>query len=121
MFKLGAKDYSNRVLAGAYAVQSKDVYNTWTDCNYVEHRDKVRERIEGSFDVLFLTIEEYTAFMADLLLVKQSDTSYLVNIMDNAKNIERNAYVFLDMTPVRDRKPDWSDVMQAFTISVKER
>lgn len=40
MFKVGAGDYSNRVIAGSYNVNSQNVYKSWQDINGVEHREK---------------------------------------------------------------------------------
>lgn len=122
MFKLGNIDFSNRVIAGTYAVQNTDVYNSWTDCNYVEHRDKVRERMEGSFDVLFLTIEEFNDFMSALKSNKRTGVYYSnVTLKDNYSNTDNVIDAYITMTPIRDRKPDWTDYMQPFTVTVKER
>ncbi len=48
---IGTNDISNLIVDGTYKMDSKDVYESWLDGNYVEHRIITAQKVSGSFDV----------------------------------------------------------------------
>lgn len=121
MFKIGANDYSNRVIAGSYNVNKKDVFKSWNDINGTEHRDKIRERISGSFDMYFPNIEEYDQFNAVLEEAKQSDLSYKIAICENTSNQLVIIDAFLSFQLTRNRDGSWNDLYERFKVNIQER
>jgi hypothetical protein len=126
MFKVGTGntevDYSNRVIAGSYDVQTKPVYTTWYDGDGKEHRKLTRNtpRTEGSFDMWFKTIEEYNDFAAQVASERLSDLTNLISVRSNTTNQLVSSKFFVDFSPIRTRKGDWTDIMERFTVSIKE-
>ena len=120
MFSINGTDYSNRVVGAEYEVQTNDEYNTWTDANGHEHRSAYRQRISGKFKMLFLSIEEYEAFIETLELNKKADLTYEIEIYDNKKCSTQEITAFIDFTPTRYRAPNWDDMMEQIEVTIKE-
>ena len=125
MFKVGtgnsAVDYSNRVIAGSYDIQTKPVYTSWVDGNGVEHRQKIRNsRTEGSFDMFFKSMTEYDSFISQVSSSTLADLRVPCTVKSNTTNIEVTSYFFIDFSPVRNRDGAWKDYMERFTVTIKE-
>jgi len=126
MFKVGTGntevDYSNRVIAGSYDVQTKPIYTSWLDGDGKEHRKQTRStpKTEGSFDMWFKTIEEYNDFAAQVASERLPDLTNLISVRSNTTNQLVSSKFFVDFSPVRNRKGDWTDIMERFTVSIKE-
>lgn len=45
-------DYSDYIVASSYDVNSEDVYESWKDANFTEHRVTVAEKVKGKFKIL---------------------------------------------------------------------
>jgi hypothetical protein len=123
IFKVGNIDYSNRVIAGSYNVQSKPVYTSWNDADGVEHRRLARatKRTEGTFDMFFKSIDDYNAFVSQDDTVQLPDLTVPCTVKSNTTNAEVVSFFFVDFSPVRNRKGNWEDYMEKFTVSVKEK
>lgn len=125
-FKVGsgnsAIDYSNRVLAGSYNVQTKPKYKTWEDANGLEHRTVIRSAVvSGSFDMWFKTITEYNNFVTQVTSSRLTDLTVPCTIRSNTTDTEVSSYFYIDFSPVRNRTGKWTDIMERFTVSVKEK
>ena len=121
MFKVGNTDYSNHVISGTYQVQNVELYVAWTDGNYVEHRHKTREQMQGTFDVFFKTIDEYKAFCADVKANKKLDLSVPCVLFDNMTDTEKTCDCFVEFQPTRRRNDMWQDEIEVFEVKVKEK
>lgn len=126
MFKVGSGntevDYSSRVIAGSYDVQTKPIYTSWYDGDGKEHRKLTRNtpRTEGSFDMWFKTIEEYNDFAAQVEDSKLTNLTVLASVRSNTTDELVSGYFYIDFAPVRTRRGDWTDIMERFTVSIKE-
>lgn len=123
IFKIGtteAGDYSDRVIAGSYNVQTKPVYKSWTDANETEHRLPLRTRTEGTFDMFFRNISDYNVFTALVESTKASDLTVLCTVLNNNLNSTVSSNFYIDYAPVRDIKGNWEDYMQRFTVTIRE-
>lgn len=121
MLKIGTSDYSNRVIAGSYSINSKEVYKSWNDLNGVEHRDIIRYRTTGSFDMYFPTIAEYEAFNDVLEANRNQDMSVKMAVCDNRTNkvIVKDFYYSFQLT--RNRDGSWNDIYERFKVNIQER
>lgn len=122
IFMVGEIDYSNRVIAGSYSVHTKPLFKTWEDANYAEHRNVVRSAItSGSFDMWFKSMTEYNAFVAQVETVQAEDLTVPCTVLSNTTDTEVTSNYYLDFSPIRNRRGDWDDIMERFTVSVKEK
>lgn len=46
-------DITKYIIKDTYEVNSEPVFESWTDGNFHEHRIYIRDRVKGSFDVIF--------------------------------------------------------------------
>ena len=60
-----------------YKVDSVPVEHVWTDANHIDHTDELRRRVEGSFELAFLSDTDYNSF---LTLLNGSKSGNLLTI-----------------------------------------
>lgn len=104
-----------------YDVNLEDVFQEWTDGNWIQHRDIVRTRIQGTVTLGFKTPTDWNAFLA-LLNNNRTEAGYFpVSLWVN--NLGANATIdaFLDLAG----SGKWDLVNDRFwrviTVSVTER
>lgn len=125
IFKIGSEssgDYSNRVIAGSYNVNKYPLYGAvWDDSNGNKHKDKITDKVSGSFDMFFKDITDYNAFLSLISTSKLNDDSILCTVAVNNDTNTKTAMFFLEFAPTRNRKGDWSDYMDRFTVNITEQ
>ena len=62
-FKIGTNDFTGNMDYQNYSMNDVPVYQSWTDGNMIEHRNSVRTRIAGSFQLAFYNNADFTAFL----------------------------------------------------------
>lgn len=123
VFKLNNVDYSSHVVAEAYQVNRKDIYQEWTDGGQVKHRDIVAQKLQGTFQMFFKTESDLQTFLTALANCKTNDNTYPVKMKANNKTVaslQASRNVFLDFEPVRKRDASWTDVFEVFEVTVEE-
>lgn len=122
IFKIGSTgDYSNRVIAGTYNVQNKQVYKEFTDGNGRLRKIPLRNapKAVGTFDMFFKDMTEYDEFVSLIASLKANET-VLCTVAVNNENRTVTSNFYIDFEPIRDRKGDWSDYMHRFTVKIEE-
>lgn len=103
--QIGTTDITKYILSGTYEVNEENILKEWTDANQVVHRNIIRQKIKGSFQLKFHTEEEYSAFCE---LVRENRTSeyllpmtlYIVNA-DEEKEV--NVFYQYDAKLMKNR------------------
>lgn len=115
-------DFGGHVIAGTYAVQNNNIYAAWTDGNGSNHRQLKREKMQGSFDMFFRTMEEYETFMAAIKASQETNFNTYVSatLTDNLSNEDVESNYYFDYAPIRNRDADWRDYLEKFTVNVEE-
>lgn len=121
MFKVGQHDFSNHVIASKYKVHNVDVFSSWTDANYRKHCDKQREKVTGSFEMIFKTIEEYEEFAIAMRSNKTSSLSYNIVVADNINNEQKEIEAYVTWKPSRSMNDLLQDYFEKFTVTIEER
>ena len=67
------------IIKDTYKVNSEPVYESWTDGNFHEHRIYIRDRVKGSFDVIFFD-EDNGAYQDFLDLLESATTNRLLTM-----------------------------------------
>lgn len=78
-----------------HAVNRNDVYQSWTDGNWVERRERVRTRIEGETTVGFAAAADFEQFTRQLSAARQSGGYYAVTVYVNNTGEEALISAFL--------------------------
>ena len=123
IFKLNTVDYSSHVVAESYAVNFVDVYDEWTDGGQVKHKDVIRRKLSGTFQMYFKTTDSLQTFLTALANCKTTSTTYPVVLKannDTVASLQSSKNVFLDFVPVRKRDAKGSDVFDVFEVTVEE-
>lgn len=123
VFKVNNIDYSGHVIAGTYDVHEDSVYEEVRDGYGVRHRNKIRDEVTGSFDMLFRTLDEFKGFAKSVKNAKDKSTGavrLLVRI-NNAEDELREIDAFVKFYPKRNRNGKWKDYMERFTLELEER
>lgn len=77
-FQIGSTDLSPAADIQSYEMNSADVYETWTDANWLDHRVIVRQRISGKVKLGYSSGADFTALQTLLAAARQADGSYTV-------------------------------------------
>ncbi len=123
MLVINGVDYSAHVIGGAYKVVKKPVGVSWTDGFKTKRFSyQGRDRVEGSFDVFFRTIDEYNAFLSDLSAVYNLGFYTLTVKLNNIAppNDHATGRFTLDYEPVRNIDGKRDDYIQRFTVTIEE-
>lgn len=120
VFTINGTDYSGHVLAGTYSVNSAPVTADWTDANGVVHKQKIRDKVSGTFDMWFRTLTEYNAFLSVLETNTTSALKVPLTVSVNNKNTDHTGNFYVSHAPVRNRDGFWDDYMERFTLTIEE-
>lgn len=120
VFTVNNVDFSDHIIAGTYSVGDESIYTQWQDANGRNHRDEYRKQLKGSFDMFFSTVDEFEIFNNAYKAVR--DTSGLTNVLirNNSTNNLESKDVYLSFSPIRNRRDDWQDYYEQFTVNVLE-
>lgn len=113
---------SRHIPMGSYNVNVLEEFEEWTDSNYDIHRKLLRNRVEGTFDLLFKSIADYETFL-DVLALAKATTGQNYIEMDafcTNKGAIYNKKFYYEFAPKNDL-PNMADSKnEAFTVTIKE-
>lgn len=115
-------DLSKHVPMGTYNVNVLEEYEEWTDSNYDIHRKLLRDRIEGTFDLLFKNIADYEDFLTVLTKAKTTTGQNYIE-MDafcTNKGASYNKKFYYEFAPKNDLPSMADSKNEAFTVTIKE-
>lgn len=76
---VGNTNITKYIIKDTYEVNAEPVFQSWTDGNYREHRIYTRDRVKGSFDVIFFD-EDNGAYQDFLDLLDSATTNRLLTM-----------------------------------------
>ena len=122
LLTINGHDYTKNITVPSWAVSKLEVATTWTDGNYVTHRDVIRTRVTGQFTFKDRNGgSDYTAFLSDLAAVKQNTNAYTITVYCNNTETSETINAFLTWTPNSTRTGGGPIVMDAFIVNIEER
>jgi len=105
LVKIGITDITKHILSESYDVNAEDIFKEWTDANKVTHRNIIRQKISGSFELKFNTQEEYSAFCE--LIRKSRTAQYLLPmtlyVINEDKEKEVNVFYKYEPKLIKNR------------------
>ena len=96
-FQIGSTDLSAFADIQNFNINQDDVFQDWTDGNWIDHRDVVRQRITGSFQLGFKRSADWTAFLALIAAEKLTAGYFPVTVYVNNLGAPRTINAFLDL------------------------
>lgn len=94
--KIGTTDVSQYLDIQNYSMNADDVYETWTDGNWVDHRVVTRQRISGKVQAGFDSETNYASFLALLASEKDAESVYSVTAYVNNLGTAQTFSAFID-------------------------
>lgn len=97
LFKISTTDLTGWEKTPQHKVNREDVYTTWTDGNWTEHREIVRTKISGSVELGFKREADFTAFMSLLSTARDANGYYPITVWCSNTNTSETINAFLDV------------------------
>lgn len=116
-FKISSTDLTPKVNIQEFKVNSSDVYETWTDGNFITHREIVRTRISGTFDIGFDDRTDLNSFLTLLSNNRNANGYYPIQIYVNNLNTTESINAFVD--PEGEAKWDTNNGRQWLVLKLK--
>lgn len=78
-------------------VNREDVYEEWTDGNWISHRVIARTRVSGSVILSFSREADYASFMSLMSTARDANGYYPITVWCSNTNTTENINAFLDI------------------------
>lgn len=121
ILNINGVDYSGNVMVGSYSVNYQDVYSTWTDANGIDHRQIIRKKVSGSFDMMFRNKTSYDSFISHMEASKTAGGWIPCYLYVTNLNQQRSCKLYMSYEPCLDRQYNNSrNYVPAFTVTIEE-
>lgn len=116
LIQIGSTDLTAYADIQNFNINREDVYESWTDGNWIDHREIVRTRIRGTFQLGFKASAAWESFLA--LMSSEQDAAGFFPVTVYVQNTGSTETIdaFLDITGAA--KWDWVNDRFWRTISV---
>lgn len=121
LFKIGSTDLTAFEKTDKHNVNRADVYEEWTDGNWIDHRVIARTRISGTVALSFPKAADYTAFLALLTSERNEDGYYSVTVYCSNTGTTETIDAFLAVTGETKWDLTTPRVHQAVAITITGR
>lgn len=121
LLEINSNDYTNNVQESTYNVNTEDVCNEWEDGFYRKHKDKYRERITGSFDIVFVTDAQYNAFINDIKASSNKNLLTAKFYVGGLTNAIKEAQVYYKLTLTQRRVINSTYTLNKMTFDFEEK
>ena len=95
-FKIGATDLTPWEDVQNHDVNREDVYETWTDGSWVDHRVVVRTRVTGKVSLGFDKAADFAAFQALLSSARDAEGYYPITVYCANTGTSETVNAYLD-------------------------
>lgn len=119
MLIINSNDYTKYIQDGTYNVMNVDIGDSWVDGNHKTHKNHVI-KVQGSFDMSFITEDEYNAFLGDIEDATNNDGYVECSVFVVNANSSKFIECFLTISP-KDYKPvNNTNVVYKISVSIEE-
>ena len=117
LFTINTTDLTSYEDMEKHSVNRTDVFDTWTDGNWIEHRNLSRTRISGTVVLKFKSPTEYSTFLGLLTSERTSDGYYPVTVYCSNTGTSETINAFLDV--VSETKWDVTVPLKHHTVTLQ--
>lgn len=97
LFTISSTDLTKWEDTTKHKVNRDDVYTTWTDGNWIDHREIVRTRVTGTVVLRFSKEADFASFMSLMTSARDANGYYSVTVWCSNTNSVEMVNVFLDI------------------------
>ena len=116
LFTIGSTDLTQFEMTDQHSVNRDDVYTTWTDGNWTDHRVIARTRVSGSVVLSFARETDFSNFMSLMTSERDAEGYYAISVWCANTNTTESINAFLDIAG--DTKWDVTAPIKHNTITV---
>ena len=120
LVKINNIDFTKNVNETSYVVNSNQEYIEWTDANFRIHRKPCRNRIEGKFDLCFVTEVEYDSFIDNVEAASDGRLLRITLYVGGDVNDNVTTDVYYTIESVKTGEINENYIFNKVTMSVKE-
>lgn len=122
LFKVGTTDYTGNVVQNTWDVNKLPVYKEYKDANEEKHKRFLRNKISGSFKMVFKDLTDFAAFQSALDTAR-SATNFTVSctVYDNKHSQAETINAFIDFKPGLRQKAGLEEYIEPFTVTLEEQ
>lgn len=121
LFKIGLTDLSSYADPEKHAVNRADVYEEWTDGNWITHREMVRTRVAGTVVLKFKRSADYSTVLSLLSTARNANGYYSITVYCSNTDTLENIDAFLTYNGETKWDVTTPMVWQGLTITVTQR
>lgn len=119
IFELNSSDYTNYIQDDSFNVIQANIGESWTDGNYKTHSNQIL-KVQGSFDMAFITDDEFDQFLEDIESSKNNDGYVECEIFVNNMNTTKQIECFLTISSNKYRPVSDDNVVHGITVEINE-
>lgn len=97
LFTIGSTDLTKFEKTEEHQVNRADVFETWTDANWTDHRVIARTRVAGTVTLSFWKASDYADFMTLLTTQRDAEGYYPITVWCSNTNTTESINAFLDI------------------------
>lgn len=122
IFTMADVDWSAHVVAESYAVNYVSIFDEWVDAGQKKHKDVIRRKLQGTFQMYFADGDELQAFLTAWKNCRTADSTYPVSLKANNDDVavRTGHHVYMDFAPVRKRNAAFDDTFEIFEVTIEE-
>lgn len=98
LFKISSTDLTAYEKTEKHSVNKEDIFEEWTDGNWITHRVIARTRITGTVTLSFSRETDYATFIALMASAKDTNGYYPITVWCNNSNTTETINAFLDFS-----------------------
>lgn len=122
LIKIGTTDYTGNVVQNTWKVNKLPVYKTYKDANEETHKRFLRNKIQGSFKMVFADIAAFNAFKTVLESVRSaSNFTIPCTVYDNMSGTQVTINAFLDFELTAKQSAGLSEYFEPFEVKIEEK
>ena len=114
-FKISTTDLTAYEDIQNHDVQKENVWTSWTDGNWTEHREIVRTRVTGTVKLGFKSATDYTTFQTLLTTAQDAEGYYPITVYCNNTGTSETVNAFLEITG----EDKWGSSRQWQVVTIK--
>lgn len=121
LFKIGPADFTTWEQTDKHVLNRVDVYESWTDGNWTDHRVIARTRFAGSVVLSFSRTADYTAFLNALTTQRNANGYYSVSVYCSDTGALETFDAFLDVAGATQFDVTCPRIHQTITVTITGR
>lgn len=121
MFILEGHDYTSNITVPSYKVNKGKEIVEWTDITKTKHKEVVRTRMQGTFNMIFTTVEELDAFIDDIENNLTTGNYIHASFYDNKSRQLVESDYFIDFELQNDRPFYGVKSIDPINVTIEER